>query len=254
MSRLFRFFWLVLHFVKAIYLFRQPKDNTRVIEQGLDAADKKKIKSWLQQVLSLCRIELIIHGDSVSSPKMIVANHVSWLDVVILWVLYPGHFIAKQEIANWPLLGKMIASAGTLFINRNKNSEIRRIASQLKQIIHNQQNVLFFPEGKTGDGSSIQKIHPALFQYAIEANMVIQPLLLVYEDKSGKPSTVTPYLNQQSLVSSIWKILGQQRIKVHCYLLPPVREQSHRKKIATQIQQQLQYQLETALNSTIRQS
>ncbi len=249
MTRIFRFFLLLVHLLRAIWIFGLSSDNQQVLRQGIAEEKQKKIQQWLTKLLSLLRVRVHIHGNSFSYPKVIIANHISWLDVILLCRYYQGHFIAKKEIQSWPLLGAMISAIGTLFIERSKKRDTKLIAGQIQQIIQNRHNIIFFPEARTGDGKKINKIYPALFQYAIDAAMDIQPVLLVYHDSSGIPSDAVPYRKDQNLLTSVWQVLGQKEIHAHIYLLQSISTKNkERKSLAAKIELQLQQQLQKAID------
>jgi len=258
MIKYFRFFSLLIHLFKGFFVFGFNTDNEGVIKQGLSPKRRQRLQKWVKKLLILYRIKIVVHGTEVISPKMIVCNHVSWIDVVVLSSLYPGHFIAKSEIRSWPVMGTMIGSIGTLFVKRGVRSEIKSLAIKVGQILENKSSVVFFPEGKTGDGKQIQNLHSGLFQSAITAGMDVQPILVVYKDTSGYPSSVVPYLKEQSLYESIMAVLdetaGGKYITAHLFALEniPTKDSNgnevSRKDIGVDVKQRLSKQLEQEIN------
>ncbi len=248
MIKIFRFTGLIIHLVKGFFVFGFNTNNDEIIKQGISTQQRQDLQQWLKKLLALYHVEVVVHGSNVESPKMIVANHVSWLDVVILSSLYPGHFIAKSEIRSWPVMGAMISSIGTLFVQRGKRSEIKKLSLHVGQILKNKSSVVFFPEGKTGDGKQINNLHSGLFESAITAGMDVQPILVVYKDSSGYPSQVMPYLKGQNLYQSIMAVLGEtageKKITAHLFALDPIATKDFsRKEIGAKVKQQLSLQL-----------
>jgi 1-acyl-sn-glycerol-3-phosphate acyltransferase len=250
MHRYFRFTRLVFLLFKAFFIIGFSRDNEQIIKQGLDEKKILGLQKCFKQLLVLLNIKIVFHGNRFQSPKMIVCNHISWVDVVILISLYPGHFIAKSEIRSWPVLGAMVASAGTLFIKRGVRSEIKKMGQQIEQIIKNNSNVVFFPEGTTGDGRTINTIYSALFESAIIAGMDVQPMLVTYNDSSGYPSEKVPYVGEQHLLSSIWKVLGEKHITAHLFTLESISSKEYtRKQIGQQVGDLLSLRLSQEINS-----
>ncbi|MFK5986976.1 MAG: lysophospholipid acyltransferase family protein [Pseudomonadota bacterium] len=244
MIKLLRFSHLLLHLFKGFFVFGFAINNDEIIKQGISARKRERLQGWLKKLLAIYRVKIVFHGKQVESPKMIVCNHISWMDVVILSSLYPGHFIAKSEIRSWPVMGPMISSIGTLFIKRGVRSEMKKMSQQVGQILDNKSSVVYFPEGKTGDGKQINTVYSGLFESAITAGMDVQPMLVIYSDSSGYPSQVMPYLTGQSLFASIMAVLEEKQITAHLFALDSISsKQLSRKEIGAQVEQVLSLQL-----------
>ncbi|MFK5893478.1 MAG: lysophospholipid acyltransferase family protein [Pseudomonadota bacterium] len=249
MHRYFRFIRLIFLLFNAFFIIGFSRDNNKLIQQGLDEKKVLGLQKCFKKFLLLLNINIVFHGEPVQSPKMIVCNHVSWVDVVILISIYPGHFIAKSEIRSWPILGAMVCSAGTLFIKRGLRSEIKKLGQQIEQIIKNKSNVVFFPEGATGDGKQINTIYSGLFESAIIAGMDVQPMLVIYNDSSGYPSEKIPYVGEQHLLSSIWTVLGEKQITAHLFALESLSSKEYtRKEIGKQVGKLLSLKLAEEIN------
>lgn len=248
--KILRFIVILLHLFKGFFVFGFALDNEKLIKQGISKQKREKLTQWLKKLLKLFNIEVQVYGDKVKAPKMIVCNHVSWIDIVILSSMYPGHFIAKSEIKRWPIMGSMITNIGTLFVKRGVRSEIKTLSTKVEQIVENNSSIIFFPEGKIGDGLQINKIHTGLFQSAINGKMDIQPTLLIYGDSSGYPSTTVPYLNDQTLFESIFNVLGEKKISASLFVLKPIPSKGlSRKQIGEQLNITLTTQLEKEIKS-----
>lgn len=150
---------------------------------------------------------------------LVVANHVSWLDIFAMSAVYPSSFIAKQEISTWPVLGKMGKNAGTVFINRNSRRDIEPINQAVGAALKSGQNVSFFPEARTSSGRGVLPFKAALFQSAIDAQAPIQAVALRYYDKKGF-RTDTPSYADNSLVSSLWSIVSMKKIRIRLDFAP----------------------------------
>ena len=151
------------------------------------------------------------HGDSCGT--LVVANHVSWLDIFAISSVYPCSFIAKQEIGSWPVLGRMGKNAGTVFINRNSRRDIEPINQAICEALKAGENVSFFPEARTSSGLDVLPFKAALFQSAMDADAPIQVLALRYYDGDGRRSPIPSYADV-SLPTSLWRIVSMKKIRI----------------------------------------
>lgn len=156
------------------------------------------------------------------SGTLVVANHVSWLDIFAMSAVYPSSFIAKQEISKWPVLGKMGKNAGTVFINRNSRRDIEPINQAIGAALRSGQNVSFFPEARTSSGKEVLPFKAALFQSAIDADAPIQVVTLRYYDSLGRRS-IEPSYADVNLVSSLWRIISMKKIRIRLDFAPLYR-------------------------------
>ncbi|MCP1660628.1 1-acylglycerol-3-phosphate O-acyltransferase [Neisseria perflava] len=153
------------------------------------------------------------------SGTLVVANHVSWLDIFAMSAVYPSSFIAKQEIGTWPVLGKMGKNAGTVFINRNSRRDIEPINQAISEALRAGQNVSFFPEARTSSGKDLLPFKAALFQSAIDADAPIQVLALRYYDADGRRSSKPSYADI-NLPTSLWNIISMKKIRIRLDFAP----------------------------------
>lgn len=132
----------------------------------------------------------VYHGRlRTECPTLYVANHVSYLDVFVLGAVLPGSFIAKSEVAGWPLFGQLARLQNTLFFERNT----RRAAEQtevMRNLFAAGRNLIFFPEGTSTPGTHVEPFRSSLFQAADgERQVHVQPVTIVYRDYDGEPMT-----------------------------------------------------------------
>ena len=144
---------------------------------------------------------------------LIVANHVSWLDIFILATLYPCSFIGMKEIKRWPIIGTVARNAGTVFIDRKNRKDIDPINAAIAASLEKGQSVMFFPVARTSDGNGVLPFKAALFQSAINADAPIQPVALRYYDENGQRTT-QPTFDDVNLLQSFWRIISMPEIRV----------------------------------------
>lgn len=152
---------------------------------------------------------------------MVCANHVSFIDIFILDAVLPCRFVAKKEIASWPVFGFIARGTGTLFIDRSRKRAVLEIADAMAGAINEGTNVLFFPEGTTGNGLELLPFHPNLFEAAVRSGAQILPVTLRYT-LDGKPSGLVSYAGDVALFTVLKRILFTPGLGVEVTVLDPV--------------------------------
>ena len=168
-------------------------------------------KRWCIRLLALLHVEARVHGTlaAVGGNVMIVANHVSWLDIFVLNAQQPARFVAKSELARWPLVGRLIRDAGTIFVQRERRHDTRRVNDHAAQALSSGDVVAVFPEGTTTDGTTLLPFHASLLQPIVTSHGDVQPVALRYRDAHGEPSTAPAY-GDETFASSFWRVCGER--------------------------------------------
>lgn len=177
----------------------------------------------------LCRvfnIEVKVHGEIPRTPALWVSNHISWLDIAVLGSGARIFFLAKAEIEQWPLLGKLAKSGGTLFIKRGSGDSIR-IREQIADFLGQGIPVLFFPEATTTDGSKVKKIHGRILGAAIEAQKPVQICLICYVNQKGELDLVSPYIGDISFMQHVKNVVEMPKVTAHLMALPSISVEGH---------------------------
>lgn len=151
---------------------------------------------------------------------LVVANHVSWLDIFAMSAVLPSSFIAKQEISTWPVLGKMGRNAGTVFINRNSRRDIEPINQAVAEALGQGKNVSFYPEAKTSYGRGVLPFKAALFQSALDAGAPVQAVALRYYGADGRRTT-RPSYEDVNLPICLWRIVSAEKLRIRLDFAPP---------------------------------
>lgn len=193
----------------AIHLFRGLALVTFETPKLSRAQRDQAIQAWAQDFLSILAINLVVNGEPPESgPMLLASNHVSWLDIYIVLAACHCHFVAKSEVRHWPLIGRMAANAGTLFIARESPRDALRVVHQMAEHLRAGDVLTVFPEGTTSNGLSVLPFHANLFQATISAHAPVQPVALQYSDMhTGQPSLAPIYIDDDSLLGSIWRTL-----------------------------------------------
>lgn len=171
---------------------------------------RRILKTWSRQLLGILNIGIRTEGEwSVRGEGgcLVVANHVSWLDIFVLNTIYPSRFIAKAEVRNWPLIGWLCKRSNTIFIERAMRQDAASINQRVSFLLEQGVCIGLFPEGTTTDGKQVGHFHSALIQPAIDAGAMLCPIALRYQNENGKQSSAATFTDDMTLFQSIWRIL-----------------------------------------------
>ena len=194
------------------------------------------IEQWCRDVLEALSIRLILHGERPSekvSSVLFVANHVSWMDILVINACRRAHFVAKSEVRQWPLVGWMAARTGTLFLKRTSLHELARVTEGVTASLRRGQCVALFPEGTTTDGTSIQAFHSGLFESAIHAEALVWPVSIQYRRQDGLHDASIAFVGEQTLVASIRTVLTRPMIQARLSFAPPIESSAGNRRELT---------------------
>ena len=180
---------------------------------------QKIARFWHKCVVRVAGVQCEFIGAAHVPGALVVSNHVSWLDISLVGSELPVVFLAKGEIEGWPVLGFIIKTAGTLFIDRGRGAKDAN--AKLSESLSKNQSVLIFPEGTTTDGHTVNRFYPRLVQSAIDSNVRVQPVALCYSDKYGNLETGVSYEGNLTFLQSVWRTvcLGRIRVRVMVFEL-----------------------------------
>ena len=190
----------------------------------LDAAGRhERIRWWSAGLVRAMGLTLQVSGTSRPGATLLVANHISWLDIAAIHAAAPhARFVSKADVLDWPLLGWLIRNAGTLFIERARKRDAVRVVHAVAQALSTGDSVAVFPEGTTGNGSELLPFHANLLQAAVSTGTPVQPVVLRFDDHCGRFSPAVPYLGETSLLQSLWRVASARQLSVSVELMPPV--------------------------------
>ena len=163
---------------------------------------------WSRGLCRILGIKVRASGTACEGAALFVANHLSWLDIFCIAAVCPTQFLAKQEVAGWPLFGWLCRRAGTAFIRRGGDHGAGEATAQLVWRLRRGERVLVFPEGTSTTGATVRRFHPRLFQAAILAGCPVQAIALRYPHPEGVHPLV-PFVNDDDLLPHLWRLLGE---------------------------------------------
>lgn len=191
----------------------------------LDRRDKgRKIQDWSKRLLKIFNIDLVIDGAILlgNTPNLIASNHISWLDIHVINAFKPIRFVAKSEVAKWPIFGWMAKQLGTVFIRRDSARHARQVVDQMAEVLKTE-SICIFPEGTSTIGEAVLPFKPNLFESAIVAQVSVFPLSIRYLSKTtGRRSESPAFIGDMGLLESMSKIISNRSLMAQITILPPL--------------------------------
>lgn len=178
------------------------------------------VREWSRQMLTIMGVELVVKGTPPAhGPLLVVANHISWLDILVMNAALPARFVSKADVQGWPLLGALVTAAGTLYIERQSRRDALRVVQQMVDALRAGDVLAVFPEGTTGDGRDLLPFHANLIQAAVSAHAPVLPVGLSFiNGHNGQRSDAPLFVGDTTLLQSIWSTLratGVQAVVHH---------------------------------------
>jgi 1-acyl-sn-glycerol-3-phosphate acyltransferase len=184
------------------------------------------IRLWFHAVLRAFGVRLRVHGAKKfqAMPErgvLVVSNHVSWLDELAIDSVQPIRLVAKKDIKSWPVLGRIITAAGTVYLDREKLRELPQTVNELTATLRNGSAVGIHAEGTTWCGLASGHYKPALFQAALDAGVPVRPIVLRY--RIGDHVTTQPaFIGSDTLVDSVRRVLKIKGLVVEVHVLDEI--------------------------------
>lgn len=225
------------HLVRVVWHLIAGLLTSAVVFPLVGAAGRERlIRRWSAKLIGICGVVIRVRdlsGGVDAQPALIVANHVSWLDIFVINSLQPCRFVAKSDIRDWPLIGWLCEKAGTIFIARGRQRDVRRIFEGLVTSIHAGERVAFFPEGTTVAQGQVLPFHANLFEAAIDARVPVRPYAIKYLDAADKLHPAADFIGDMTFAESMVAILKSRRFVAELTLLPLIEtEGAHRRDLA----------------------
>jgi 1-acyl-sn-glycerol-3-phosphate acyltransferase len=180
------------------------------------SAREAVLRWWARGLLAAAGVRLRVAGVPPRSPGLVVANHISWLDVIAIAAVQPATFVCKAEIADWPGIGWLLRRAGMIFIRRGSFRDVWRVNLRLRACFMASQSVVAFPEGTTTEGRDVLAFRTALFQPAVERALPVHPMAIAYS--SGEAA----FVGETTFLEALLAVARARNLEVHLALLKPL--------------------------------
>ncbi len=174
---------------------------------------------WLGWFSAIVKLQISKEGEIPKQGILLVSNHISWLDIIVIGQYLPAYFVAKNDISSWPVIGYLARQGGTIFIRRGDKQHIQSTAEKMVLLLKQNCNIIAFPEGTTTQGVEVLNFHSSLFQPALLTKSVIQPVALQYR---GAAKEHAPFIGDDGFVPHLIKMLMLDKIEVQLSFLPVV--------------------------------
>ena len=236
-----------------VHVFRGLATTAFIFPFAGHGSRGRMVQRWSRRLLRILSVELEHTGLQADFPErvLIVANHISWLDIFVLNALQPSRFIAKSDVKGWPVIGLLVGSVGTLFVDQTRRRDAARINVQIERALAAGDVIALFPEGKTTHGRELLPFHGSLLQPVIAAKGHVMPAAIRYTHVDGSHSDAPSYVGDMSLVASLGQLLRARRTRVRLHLgVPFATAGRHRREVAAEARRFIRTALELPEDGT----
>ena len=222
-----RYLWrvplLVLHVLLGILLCALilSWNRHRVMVDGREPFAHRMIRWWSTMLMRIFGLRSVRVGKPLPDPVLFVANHTSWIDIELLHSQRAACFVAKAEIARWPLVGWMAATGGTIFHRRGSNHSLAAVMQAMVERLRGGRSVAVFPEGGTGHNGVLKVFHARIFQAALDAQVPVQPVALRFA-RDGKRVVDAGFREGENFMGNLLRMLGEAPLDAEVHFLAPV--------------------------------
>jgi 1-acyl-sn-glycerol-3-phosphate acyltransferase len=217
------FIYVALWFLVWLHVLRGVITLLLLFPLLSETVKQQHIHRWSKRLLKIFGVQLEAHHANLlpQSSYLLAANHVSWLDIHAINAFKPIRFVAKSEVASWPIFGWMAKQLGTVFINRESARHARQVVDGVATILKTQ-SICIFPEGTSTVGKSVQPFKANLFEAAAISEVPVCALALAYFDRStGQHSEVPAFIGDMGLIGSMASILKNRNLRVELTVFAP---------------------------------
>jgi lyso-ornithine lipid O-acyltransferase len=245
-----RYVWrvpmLLLHVVLGIMLcgFILTWNRHAVMKNGREPFTHRLIRAWSSGLMRIFGLRSVRVGKPLPDAALFVANHTSWIDIELLHSQRAACFVAKAEIASWPLVGWLAASGGTIFHRRGSNHSLAAVMQVMVDRLREGRSVAVFPEGGTGHNGVLKIFHARIFQAALDAEVPVQPVALRFV-RGGKRQIDAGFRDNENFLQNFLRMLGGPPMDAEVHFLEQVPvSQDGRRRMAELARERIAMALE----------
>lgn len=186
------------------------------------------VRWWCRAVVRASGVRVRVSGAAApTGGVLLVANHISWLDIPLMAAVRPARMLAKSEIRQWPVAGWLTARSGALFIERDRLRALPGTVTRIADALRGGAAVAVFPEGSTWCGRAQGRFRRAVFQAALDAGVPVQPVSLRYRLTDGGSSTAPAFIGDDSLLASVWRVVSARGLTAEVEVPAPILPGTH---------------------------
>lgn len=223
-------FHLLLALILCVVMIMLPRNVCHIL-----------IQYWAKRLLRILRIKITLTGEVLKflskDPYLIVSNHISWLDIPVIFSLKPITFVSASDVKTWPIIGVLAKISGAIFVDRNRKSSLVEVIQAMNHHFKNEkQSICIFPEGITSNGYQVLPFKSNLFQSAFESNKLLLPLSIKYKENNVLTNR-TSFHGSTTLFQSFKRVAKSNLIEVIVDIGHPVKPTQSRKDLSLKIQE-----------------
>lgn len=229
MARVFRYLYraplLLVHivlFLPLILLLMLPPFGR--LGSADDPLEHRVVRWWSSGLVWIFGFRLQRYGQPLQGPVLFVANHVGWVDISMIHSQKMVGFVAKREIASWPVVGWVASRGHTIYHQRGNTESLGGVMDEMVKRLQEQRPVAVFPEGRTRGGREIGPFHARIFQAAVEAHVPVQPIALRYGVR-GDAQSMVAFGPGESFAGNFVRLLGEPARRAEVHFLEPIGSQ-----------------------------
>ena len=222
-------FHLLLALILCVAMIMLPRNICHIL-----------IQYWAKRLLRILRIKITLSGEVLKflskDTYLIVSNHISWLDIPVIFSLKPITFVSASDVKTWPIIGMLAKISGAIFVDRNRKSSLVEVIQAMNHHFKNEkQSICIFPEGITSNGYQVLPFKSNLFQSAFESNKLLLPLSIKYKENNVLTNR-TSFHGSTTLFQSFKRVAKSNLIEVVVDIGHPVKPSQSRKDLSLKIQ------------------
>jgi 1-acyl-sn-glycerol-3-phosphate acyltransferase len=223
---------LVLHILLGLAIV------TLVFPRVVQATRNRINRWWSGVVVRVCGARVRVAGQPLDAAlaatgiepdgrgRLLLSNHVSWIDIFAINAVLPCRFVAKAEIGRWPVIGSLVTRSGTLYIERGRRRAVASMNDTVQSHLRAGESIVVFPEGTTSRGDRLLPFHSNLVAPAVEVDSPVWPVGLRYRER-GVPSEAAAFVDEMSLLDSLFRVLTADRLEIEIAFLAPLDAAAH---------------------------
>lgn len=234
MSTIFKSVLMAFHLLLAVILclvmIVLPKNIRHMI-----------IQYWAKRLLRILKIKITLSGEVLKflgkDSYLVVSNHISWLDIPVIFSLKPMTFVSASDVKTWPIIGMLAKISGAIFVDRNRKSSLVEVIQAMNHHFKNEKrSICIFPEGVTSNGYQVLPFKSNLFQSAFESNVLLLPLSIKYKENNVLTNR-TSFHGSTTLFQSFKRVAKSNLIEVVVDIGRPIKPSQSRKDLSLKIQE-----------------
>ena len=198
------------------------------------AARARVLRAWARGVARVLGMRVVVEGEPPRPPFLLVSNHLSYVDIVALWTVVEGDFLARADVAGWPVFGFLARSAGTRFVDRSRKRDLTRVMDELAAVLARRRGAIVFPEATSSCGESVLPFRPSLFEVALRTGYPVRCAAISYSTPPGAEPARTSvcWWGDMTFHDHLYRLLALPSLEARIAFPPGAVEGADRKELA----------------------